>query len=99
MTTKPGSTGRLILSVSLFVLPTMAFAISPGCSEIYSALGQGPSCVAGSPGVLARALGNATPPPATNGGSGLTTRGTLADRDGSSCSVAFTGAARRGQRP
>jgi uncharacterized protein GlcG (DUF336 family) len=99
MTTKPGSTARLILSVSLAVLPAMAFAISPGCSEIYSALGQGPLGVVGSHGVLASVLKNATLPPATNGGFGLNMWATIVDRDGIVCSVAFTGSDRGDQWP
>ena len=94
-------TGSLLL-LGLLLVPRTALAASPGCSEIFVALGQGPAAIGGAQLVLVTALKNATFPLGaanTNGGFGLNMWATIVDRDGLVCLVAFTGAARGEQWP
>src|SRR5262249_3098471 len=81
-------------------LPAMAFSISPGCSDIVTALGQ--VSADGAHAVLTNALKNATLPlgtATTNGGFGLNMWASIVDRDGVVCFVAFTGSDRGEQWP
>ena len=90
--------GCLPLAVGvLLLLPGTAFAASPGCSEIFVALAQGPANVVGAHNALTTALKNATATP--NGGFNLNMWATIVDRDGIVCLVTFTGQDRGDQWP
>ena len=94
MITRFGVKAGSALLLGALLLPRTAVAASPGCSDIFVALGQGPANTAGAQNVLVATLKNATLPlggATTNGGFGLNMWATIVDRDGIVCLVAFTG--------
>jgi len=102
MITRFGVKAGSALLLGVLLLPRTAVAASPGCSDIFVALGQGPANTAGAQNVLVATLKNATLPlggATTNGGFGLNMWATIVDRDGIVCLVAFTGSDRGEQWP